>query len=414
MNDLTFLGSNITLVKAHNLRAILLSLLHEGSISRVELAEITSLSTTTVTNLISELLEQGIVIEEGLEETTGRRRVGRPRTALHLVADARFAVGVHIGIGLFRVTVTDLFAEMICSNIVQFKLETPPEQVLDTIARWIEKTIDDSHVTRQRIIGVGIGASGLVNYRTGVNILAPSLKWRDVPVRAILAGKLNFPVVVDNNVRTMALAEAFFGAGRGVNSLAFVYGRVGVGAGFVVGGQIFRGSSAGAGEIGHTIVIPEGGLLCRCGKHGCLETLVSETSLISLAEEIARSEPDGLLSQHLKQLDGNRPIERIFAAARAGDENTRAMIERQARYLGMALANLVNVINPELILLGGMFAQGEELILPVAERVMRELSFAGLGEKVRVEPTSFGWRAGVVGAAALALSTFFYQQFEGI
>ena len=414
MNDLTFLGSNITLVKAHNLRAILLSLLHEGSVSRVELAEITSLSTTTVTNLISELLEQGIVIEEGLEETTGRRRVGRPRTALHLVADARFAVGVHIGIGLFRVTVTDLFAEMICSNIVQFKLETPPEQVLDTIARWIEKTIDDSHVKRQRIIGVGIGASGLVNYRTGVNILAPSLKWRDVPVRTILAGKLNFPVVVDNNVRAMALAEAFFGAGRGVNSLAFVYGRVGVGAGFVVGGQIFRGSSAGAGEIGHTIVIPEGGLLCRCGKHGCLETLVSETSLISLAEEIARSEPDGLLSQHLKQLDGNRPIERIFAAARAGDENTLAMIERQARYLGIALANLVNVINPELILLGGMFAQGEELILPVAERAMRELSFAGLGEKVRVEPTSFGWRAGVVGAAALALSTFFYQQFEGI
>ena len=414
MNDLTFLGSNITLVKAHNLRAILLSLLHEGSVSRVELAEITSLSTTTVTNLISELLEQGIVIEEGLEETTGRRRVGRPRTALHLVADARFAVGVHIGIGLFRVTVTDLFAEMICSNIVPFKLETPPEQVLDTIARWIEKTIDDSHVNRQRIIGVGIGASGLVNYRTGVNILAPSLKWRDVPVRAILASKLNFPVVVDNNVRAMALAEAFFGAGRGVNSLAFVYGRVGVGAGFVVGGQIFRGSSAGAGEIGHTIVIPEGGLLCRCGKHGCLETLVSETSLISLAEEIARSEPDGLLSQHLKQLDGNRPIERIFAAARAGDENTLAMIERQAYYLGMALANLVNVINPELILLGGMFAQGEELILPVAERAMRELSFAGLGEKVRVEPTSFGWRAGVVGAAALALSTFFYQQFEGI
>lgn len=414
MNDLTFLGSNITLVKAHNLRAILLSLLHEGSVSRVELAEKTSLSTTTVTNLIAELLEQGIVIEEGLEETTGRRRVGRPRTALHLVASARYAVGVHIGIGLFRVTLTDLFAEMICSNIVQFKLETPPEQVLDSIAHWIEKTIDDSQVDRKRIIGAGIGASGLVNYQTGVNILAPSLKWRDVPVRDILAKKLHFPVVVDNNVRAMALAEAFFGAGRGVNSLAFVYGRVGVGAGFVVGGQIFRGSSAGAGEIGHTIIIPEGGLLCRCGNHGCLETLVSETSLISLAEEIARAEPDGLLSQYLKQQDGNRPSERIFAAARAGDQPTRAMIERQACYLGIALANLVNVMNPELILLGGMFAQGEELILPVAERAMRELSFAGLGEKVRVQPTSFGWRAGVVGAAALALSTFFYQQLEGI
>jgi predicted NBD/HSP70 family sugar kinase len=219
---------------------------------------------------------------------------------------------------------------------------------------------------------------------------------------------------VDNNVRAMALAEALFGAGRGVNSLAFVYGRVGVGAGFVVGGQIFRGSSAGAGEIGHTIIIPDGGQLCRCGKRGCLETLVSETSLISQAEEIAAQHPDGLLNRHLHQNDDIRPIERIFAAARAGDQDTRTMIEQRACYLGMALANLVNVINPELILLGGMFAQGEELILPVAEKAMRELSFAGLGEKVRVQPTSFGWRAGVIGASALALSTFFYQQSEGI
>jgi glucokinase-like ROK family protein len=414
MNELTFLGSNINLVKAHNLRAMLLSLLHEGSVSRVELAEKTSLSTTTVTNLISELLEQGIVIEEGLEEFTGRRRVGRPRTALHLAADARYAVGVHIGIGLFRISVTDLFAEIICSNIVHFELSTPAEQVLAQMAEWIDKTIDDNQIDRTRIIGVGIGASGLVNYQTGVNILAPSLQWRDVPIRDILSSKLDFPVVVDNNVRAMALAEAFFGAGRGVNSLAFVYGRVGVGAGFVVGGQIFRGSSAGAGEIGHTIIIPEGGQICRCGKRGCLETLVSETSLISNAEEIAAQQPGGLLSQHLHHEDGSRPIERIFAAARAGDLDTCQMIEQRACYLGMALANLVNVINPELIFLGGMFAQGEDLFLPVAEKTMRELSFAGLGEKVSVQPTSFGWRAGVVGAAALALSTFFYQQSEGI
>ena len=414
MNELTFLGSNINLVKAHNLRAILLSLLYEGSVSRVELAEKTSLSTTTVTNLVYELIEQNIVIEEGLEETTGRRRVGRPRTALHLVADARYAVGVHIGIGLFRVTVTDLFAEMLGSNIVPFELSTPPRQVFNQIAEWIQKTIDDHKIDRQRILGVGIGASGLVNYRTGVNILAPSLKWRDVPVREILAEKLSFPIIVDNNVRAMALAEAFFGAGRGVNSLAFVYGRVGVGAGFVVGGQIFRGSSAGAGEIGHTIVIPEGGQLCRCGKRGCLETLVSETSLINQAHEIAERQPDGLLAQHLKVDDGSLMSERIFAAARAGDQNTRQMIEQRACYLGMALANLVNVINPELILLGGMFAEGDDLFLPVAETTMRELSFAGLGEKVRVQPTSFGWRAGVIGAAALALSTFFYQHSEGI
>ena len=247
-----------------------------------------------------------------------------------------------------------------------------------------------------------------------MNVVAPNMGWRDVPVRERLTSALGMPVIVDNNVRAMALGEALFGAGKDVYSLAYVYVRVGVGAGIVVGGQLYYGGGAGAGEIGHMTILPHEGAACRCGNRGCLETLVSETSLISQAEEIAAQHPDGLLNRHLLQNDDTRPIERIFAAARAGDQDTRTMIEQRACYLGMALANLVNVINPELILLGGMFAQGEELILPVAEKAMRELSFAGLGEKVRVQPTSFGWRAGVIGASALALSTFFYQQSEGI
>jgi glucokinase len=227
-----------------------------------------------------------------------------------------------------------------------------------------------------------------------------------------LQEKLNLPVVVDNNVRAMALGEAYFGAGRGADTLAFVYGRTGVGAGFVVGGDIFRGSNTGAGEIGHTIIIPEGGEPCRCGKRGCLETLVSENVILREADKIARANSDGLLAQLMKKETDLRPIERVFNAARQGDQDTRQMIAARACYLGIALANLVNILNPELILLGGMFAQGDDLILPVAEQTMRETAFAGLGEKVRVQTTSFGWRAGVIGASALALLRFFYQQSQ--
>ena len=408
------LGSNINLVKSHNTRAILLSLLQEGPISRVELAEKHALSNTTITNITSELLEQGIVIEERVESPEKRKRVGRPRRMLHLVPAARYAIGVHIGVGLFRVAITNLFAKIIYNEIATFDLTTPPEEVVKDIVRMIELAIELSGIERERVIGVGVGASGLVNYEEGINVLAPRLDWENVPIQHLMETQLDLPVCVDNNVRTMALAEAIFGDGQGVGVLAFVYGRIGVGAGIVVNGQVFRGGGAGAGEIGHTIIIPQGGETCTCGNSGCLETLLSEPVWIRHAEKIAASHPDSTLAAYLKQRDERSPIELIFSAAADGDELAQQFIEDRSRYLGIALANLVNVLNPEMIIVGGMFAQGSDLILPVAEAKMKEASFAGLGEKVKLKTTSFGWRAGVIGAASLALTTFFYQYAEGI
>jgi glucokinase-like ROK family protein len=409
----TLAGSNAPLVKAHNLRAILLHLLQSGQASRAQLADQTALSNAAITNLVYELLEQGILTEEGAEtQADGQRRVGRPRTTLRLVPEARFALGIHIGIGTLRVAVTNLHAEIVHNLIADYEVRAPATDVLEQAAQLVERTLRESGVKRSRLCGLGIGASGHVNPDTGVNTWAPALGWRDVPVRDWMKARLRLPVTVDNNVRAMALGEAMFGAGRGVNLLAFVYGRIGVGAGFVLNGQLFRGSGAGAGEVGHTIMLPDGGELCGCGKRGCLETLVSEPVFIRQAEALAARSPQSMLARHLRQRSEARPIERIFAAARAGDTATRDMITERARYLGIALANLVNVLNPELILLGGMFAQGSDLILPTAEATMRATAFAGLGERVRVLPTEYGWRAGVIGAAALALDTFFYRQME--
>lgn len=412
MTEQTYLGSNINLVKAHNLQAILLSLLHEGNLSRVQLARKTHLSTTTITNLIAELLEQGIVTEEEPTDSSEPRPVGRPRTGLRLVPNARFAVGVHIGIGLYRIAICNLYAEMLHNQIETFDLDTPAEAVLEQMSARIQELIHTSGIDPRRIIGVGVGASGLVNYQNGVNILAPNLGWREVPIRSYLQAQLNLPVTVDNNVRAMALGEAYFGIGRGVDSLVFVYGRTGVGAGLVVNGQVFRGSSTGAGEIGHMIIVPENGAPCRCGNRGCLETLIAEPVILRQAQAIADQEPDRLLAQYLRQPGSDSPIERVFEAARRGDPSARQLLDQAAHYLGVALANLVNVLNPELILLGGMLAQGQDLILPTAERTMRSMAFAGMGEKVRLQITSFGWRAGVIGAASLALTRFFYQQAQ--
>ena len=212
------LGSNINLVKSHNTQAILLSVLHDGPISRVELAEKLSLSNTTITNLISELLDLGIVIEEHVEVPEHQRRVGRPRRMLRLAPSARYAVGVHIGVGVYRVAVTNLIAEIIYNEMAAFDLTSPPDIVIKDIVRLIDVVIRKSKVDRDRVIGVGVGASGLVNYEEGIIVLAPRLGWESVPIQQLMEAQLELPVCVDNNVRTMALAEAIFGDGRGSGS----------------------------------------------------------------------------------------------------------------------------------------------------------------------------------------------------
>jgi glucokinase-like ROK family protein len=388
-------------------------LLRHGHLSRVRLAELTGLSTTTITNLISELLEQGVVVEEHADKPAGRRGVGRPPTALHLVAEARHAVGVHIGVGSVRVAVADLQASLRHERSLAHQLECAPEEVLAETAILVEEVVAQSGVDRRSVVGIGVGASGLVNHHTGVNVVAPNLGWRDVPIRDYLAGRLGLPVHVDNNARAMALGEAMFGSEREAQALAFVYARIGVGAGFVVGGDLYRGSAAGAGEIGHTTIVPEGGEPCRCGNTGCLETLVSEPAIVRLAGALARAHPGGTLATHLAR-EGESRLERIFAAARAGDAATRAMLRERACYMGIALANLVNVLNPDVIVLGGICAQGGDLLLPAVEATMRARAFADLGERVRFRTASFGAHAGVVGAAALALNHFFYQQSEQV
>lgn len=407
MSKTTILGSNINRVKVHNTSAVLLHLLFKEPAYRVQIARQTSLTTTTITNIIDELIEMGAVTEDGIEEVAGRRRVGRPRAALRLEKNARYAVGVQIGVERCRIAIANLKAEIIANRRLPFDRKTPPADIFQHISEQLEELILETGVDRQRILGVGVGAAGLVDSQSGVNILSANMGWENVPIRDWLTERLKLPVVVDNNVKAMALGEAFFGSGRQVSSLVFVYGRTGVGSGIVIENRLLRGADLGAGEIGHMILIGSGGEKCRCGQRGCLETLVSEAALIHQAEALVHNHPTGLLAQRWQMADSN-PIELIFQAARDGDEQVQEIVHRAACYLGIALANLVNLLNPEMIVLGGLFAQGQDLILPVARKTLEETAFAGLGKKVKLQATSFGWQAGIVGAAALALTGFFY------
>lgn len=403
-------GANALSVKATNLRLLLVTLLRLQPVARVRLARATGLSTTTVTNLVAELIRAGVIQEAGPDVEAYRRGAGRPPVALTVRAPGRLAVGVHIGVRRARVGLMDLQGNL--HRHVESPIEAGEEAQLSidrtsaTIANLLQewrRARDDS----PEVVGIGVGASGLVQFESGVNVLAPNLGWQKLPLREMLAagvkerlGERAPPVSVDNNVRCMALAESIYGVGRNVRALATVYARVGVGAGLVVDGEIYRGADYGAGEIGHWVMTPHNGELCHCGNRGCLETLISETVLSERAEQIHPGLTYGR----------GDSLKVIFDAARDGHLGLIELLEERAYYVGLALANLVNVVNPQLIVVGGWLFDAFDLIEPIVQDTVRRHAFGGLGNQVDVLPASFGSYAGVIGAATLAFESFFFSR----
>lgn len=388
------MGTKTSQVRTRNLSAILVSLLHAKGLSRAQLCDLTGLSATTITKLTNELINQELVIEKGIIKTSDEPTVGRPQRALYLVPSARYALAIHFNVGFVQIALTDLLGDIQVSEVLQFTEDMPAETVLNDVSQAVHELLIVQETNIQQIVGVGIATSGLVNPETGVNIVSPNLGWHDVPLQEYFSNALDLPVVVDNNVRAMALGEAMFGLARDVQSVAFVFSQIGVGAGLVVNGEIYRGGGGGAGEIGHTTIMLHDGEACRCGNTGCLETLVSERAILREAQAI---------HSRLKS------IQDVFAAARSDDAKILNLLQERAEYMGVALANLINIFNPELIVLGGTFADGADLLLPHLKRTIKQRTFGDLGQWVHVQSTKIE-AVGLVGASALALDAFFYRQ----
>lgn len=407
------LGTNSSEVKLQNMSAILLTLLSQPNISRVHLAQQIGVSTSTITNLVTELMEMGLVNEDGLVQTDGQASVGRPQRALQLVPQARYALGVHISVGRVHVVLADMTGEMIHpadAYTFDHALDAPWQQVLDTIIQQINRLQADLTayaIDAEQIIGVGVAASGLVDPYTGVNVIAPNLNWHDVAIKDYLETRLGLPVIVENNVRAMALAESMFGCAQHVYTTAFVYGLMGVGAGFTIGGQVFRGAAAGAGEIGHNKVVfyDDNGPQVRA-----LEDVISEVAIVREAAAIAQHDPNSPIRQMIQ--DKTLTLDAVFDAARGGDVALRTMLDDRAFHMGIALSNLVNMFNPDLIVLGGIFYHHADVLMPTIETTLREHAFADLGHKVQLETTSFGEYVGRIGAAAVALERLLYRPVD--
>ncbi|HTT89191.1 MAG TPA: ROK family transcriptional regulator [Acidimicrobiales bacterium] len=381
-------------------RNLVLNVLRTGAASRAEVVRTTGLSPATVSLIVSELIESGLVNEVGEGKSSG----GRPPLVLRLDDERNYAVGVKLMRHVISVAVTDLRAEVVYSEVVDLVPADPePEPVLDAVGGAVEDAIRTAGVGLDLVVGIGIGLAGLVDAETGVCRYSPSFGWEDVPVAAPIAERLGRPVLVDNDVNTLTVAEQWFGRGHGVDDFVVITVGEGVGAGIVVAGRLYRGYKGAAGEVGHMRV--EGAEVpCRCGRSGCLEAVSSDGAVRRyLAEAIARGEPSAIPTGTTSTVT----IAAMREAAEGGDRAAGSALVRAGHMLGLGIASLVTLLNPRLVILSGEGAQAGPLRLDTALATARERAFGGLAKDAEFVVDTTDDLAWARGAACIVLGELF-------
>jgi len=375
-------------------RSIILDLVRRGGrISRTELARRSKLTKPTVSTIIFELLDQGVVREVGFGESVSGG--GRPARMLEFNDAAAAYLGIHFGVRQTTVAVAD------ARGVIRLVRGRPavhgqPGRSMTEIRLLVAEALRAARVPRSRVEAVGATVPGLVDHASGTCVLAPNLDWRDFPLRDALADELRVPVVVNNITQASAVAEGRQGAARGVRSYVWVYVGSGVGAGVVIDGRLFYGQSGFSGEIGHCPVV-EDGPACACGRRGCLEAVASSMALArAVHEAVARKESTTLA--HCREPIGTA---QIAEAAADGDQVALRILTQAAEHLGRGISFLLNVLNPEMIVLGGPVAlAGEGFLREVRGAVARH---ALLPHGVAVVPSTLGDKAELTGAVLLAM-----------
>lgn len=393
-------------VRRTNRALLLRHLLFEGETNRSSLGEATLLSAASVTNLVGDLVTEGVVVERGqLDSIVG----GRPRTKLAVNPSAAMVIGADVGEAEITIEAFDLAMQRLAGRTYEFSNhQIDPAKVTEVILEATEALVSELGVSgpagsAPTLLGVGLGVPGIVehpqNFAGSADpqdeplVHAQVIGWNEANF-SDLARRLGAPLLIDNGAKTTTQAEAWYGSARGVDHGVVVLIGDGVGSGIITNGRLFRGSSSTAGEWGHT-KISLGGARCRCGARGCVETFVGASAVVKRWRGDAQASEMG------------EGIDEMFRALRDGDVAAVATVRELIDNLGVALSNLVNLYNPQKIVLAGWFGDriAQEFLEEVRAAVVKS-SLPQPGAEVVIERSSLGHRATALGAATLPLDRF--------
>lgn len=376
-------------VRQLNRLRVIEAIYRNPAVSRAEITRRTGLARQTVSTIIEELQRAGVVDEGCPTGDAPTRSTGRPPILLSLVPGAGFAVGIDFGHQHIRVAVCDLSGHPVVDDWSPAEVDHAPTESLDLADELVRHALTSVGIERDRLLGVGIGLAAPINRATGeleADGILPG--WHGIRPAAEMETRLGIPVQLANDANVGALGEKVFGAGSEVDDLVYVRLSAGVGAGLILDGRPYHGALGVAGEIGHVLADPQGPI-CRCGNRGCLETIASPVAVAALLERST-----------------GRPvsIQTLLELVAAEDRGARRAVADAGEAVGTVVSVLVNIVNPQLVLVGGeLAAAGDVLLDPIRVAIERHC-VAPAARSVRVAAGTLGPRAEVLGAAALILA----------
>ncbi len=382
-------GSLESLRELNRLRVVD-ALRRHGTLSRADIARITGLSRSTISTLVADLHSRGFVIERADADDGPRApALGRPPVLLRLDPSAGIAAGVDFDHTHVRVAVSDLSRTVVAEGVEDLDVDHDAHRSLDIAVDLVRRALAEAGVEEDRLLAVGVALAAPVDQVDGRLYESAILAdWTGIDVAGELRSRLGVPVHLDNDANLGALAEVTLGAGQSARTAVYVQLSSGIGAGLIVDGRPFRGATGTAGEIGH-VTVDEDGDLCRCGNRGCLETLASGPALLKAVEE-RRGSPVTLTE--------------VIELAAGGDGEVLAVVEQLGRCVGRVVGQICDVLNPEMVVIGGdLSAAGELLVGPLRDTVMR-IALPPTTRRLQVVAGELGDRANVLGALALAIA----------
>ena len=316
--------------------------------------------------------------------------------------EKKYSVGVDLGGTNIVSAVVNYQGKIVNRLKVPTLAERGKEATIKRIIETIHENIVQSTIALDDMTGIGIGAPGPLDVKRGIINFAPNLPgWRDVPLKKILEDEFNMKVVLENDANAAAWGERCFGAGQGVNNLVCFTLGTGIGGGIIIDGKIYHGNNYGAAELGH-MTVNKDGPQCNCGNYGCLEAYSSATGIKNRVKNRIK---EGIKSDFLNfdndKLFESLRLKSIFETARKGDKLTKDIVEEAISYLGIAIANIANILNPEMVVLvGGITNEGDKLLIPLRKEVKKRAFYSNY-KSLKIVIGKLGGNAGVLGAAAL-------------
>ncbi len=390
--------ANQTLVREMNASIVMDCIRLYAPLSRADLAARTGLMRSTISLIVDELIGRSFVREIHRQDS----KIGRPGTLLEVNPNAGFAVGLEIGVDFLAVIVTNFVGEILWRKTRAASEDESQITRLEQVEQIIAEALEAGKKLSLRPLGIGVGVPGLVDAELGKLVFAPNLRWTDVPLRLIWMRRFGLPVFVENEANCACLGEYFYGNARNISNFVFLKTGVGLGGGVMIDGKLFRGANGFGGEIGH-MALYQDGELCACGRRGCWETYVRPSKLFQIItdklEAGQKSRIDALLKGDLTNLSMNE----VIAAAREEDALVLSALEEYASHLTVGINNLINIFNPELVILGGTLSGAGPWLVPVISASIQQNVMPPLRHITRIETSARGEDACLLGAIALVL-----------